>query len=309
MTFLDDLSRAAQSSTSVWHQFVLAHDPERNDWYLFVEGKLDVPFYTAALRPSLAGDCQVVEFQCGGRNGVIAARREVRRSHPDCCRCLFFVDKDFSDILFEPTPQADDVFCTDVYSIENYLVSQEALDVVWCQLWSLATTDPRREVVAQRFGESLAQFYRVILPITAWIVSARRQGLRPNLNNINLADVIAFSDGLPRRRAAAIATLERVTSCAHRPDIATLLGEARQLSKREPKTVVRGKFELWFFARFLEFAFQALRISANDSPDGSIQRQPESIARALTGKISLPMSLVSFATRAIGAGGGAHCGG
>lgn len=307
MSFLDDLTRAAQSPTSVWHQFVVAHDPQRNDWYIFVEGRLDITFYSCILRSVAPGANQLWAFRCDGRRGVIAVRDEVRRSHPACPRCLFFVDKDFSDVLGETLPATSDLFCTDVYSIENYFVSTEALEVTWTQLWSLTRSDCRWSTVEQRFLTARRAFYRAMIPLMAWIVLARKNGLRPNVNNVNPSELVAFEDCVPKRRSSALSSLERTTSCAFRPSFAEWLGQARRLTRLSPPMVVRGKFDLWFFSVFLEMTFRALRSTVGTAPDGSIQRSEESIARALIGKLQWPRSLMRFAEGAVAGGGERHC--
>lgn len=265
MSFLEELAQAAESPTAVWHQFVLTHDPKRDDWYLFLEGSLDLAFYACALSRLVQQDSRVWDFRCGGKRGVLAARQAVRQSHPHCTRCLFFIDKDLEDILGEASASARDVFRAEGYSVENYFVTAEALDLVWTQFWSLSSGDPRRSIVRERFTRSLEQFYRILLPIMAWVTLARRAGQRPNLNNINLGEIIRIVDGVPCRGVAAIETIRRVPSCAFRPTLAEWLREARLLMQAPRKSVVRGKFELWFFCKFLDAAFRSLRATGGRS--------------------------------------------
>jgi hypothetical protein len=308
MTFLDDLAEAVESPTSAWHQFVVAHNPTLDDWYVFLEGKLDVPFYLSAIKGRLGGRARVVEFRCGGKHGVQSARRQVRESHPRCDRCLFFVDKDLQDFESAPATTDVDTFVTEVYSIENYLVTVEALNAVWTYLWSLASADPRRAMICTKFENALGRFHRLMLPVMAWIVLARRAGKRPNVNNVNLGALLVVVDCVPRLRAAAFGELKRVTSCEFEPAFADLLRETRRLSQAPAKCVVRGKFELWFFCRFLESIFSTLRDSSGSKPEGSIQPFSESIARALIGKVEFPMILEGFITAALGRSKAGHCG-
>jgi Protein of unknown function (DUF4435) len=118
MSFLDELVSATQGPTSAWHEFVLIHRKEAEAYYVFLEGDLDVPFYISALRLVLGDSTQVRELRCGGREGVLDAQANVRRTHPHCTRCLFFIDKDLQDFLGGFATTQDDLYCTDWYSIE-----------------------------------------------------------------------------------------------------------------------------------------------------------------------------------------------
>jgi hypothetical protein len=307
MSFLDDLARSADSPTSIWHQFVVAHHPRRDEWFLFVEGKLDTPFYASALRRILGTEARVVDFRCRGKEGVWQARADVRRTHPRCTRTLFFIDKDFDDLLGCSAEPAPDVFQTDVYSIENYLVSSEALEVVWQQIWALSTTDASWARVNAHFEVALRRFYRLMLPISAWIVCARLAGMRPNLNNIRMTAIVVLRDGLPTLRRAAFRELQKSTSCSFCPSMKEWRRQIKALQRATPKGVTRGKFELWFFCQFLDSVLGKLKGRTSERPVASIPPAAESMAVALLGKLSLPPQLVAFIQSATQLGAEGHC--
>jgi hypothetical protein len=252
MSFLEELSRSATSSVAVWHQFVQAHRPSQDEWYIFVEGGLDLPFYCAAMRGTNFGNARIVHFRCDGKTGVLDARREVRRSHPRCTRVLFFVDKDVDDHLGLALPTAPDLFCTRVYSVENYMVGVDALETIWREHFCLPQDDPALATVRNQYRAMQARFRRILLPIMAWVLLAKRAGLRPNVNNLNIGRIVAVDDCEPSVRAGAYETLLRETSCSFRPNVTTWLAEAKKLAQLDLPTVVRGKFDIWFLARFLQ---------------------------------------------------------
>jgi|GEM_PF-1141213 len=68
-------------------------------------------------------------FSCGGKRGVLALWRAVRRDLNGLGHSVyFFVDRDFDDLGGEDPDES--IFVTLKYSIENYLVTAEVLDHV-----------------------------------------------------------------------------------------------------------------------------------------------------------------------------------
>jgi len=299
MTFLEELRAVRETPAAAWHQFVLDYRPDDNSFYFFVEGRLDVSFYVTSFE-RLYGDGVVVHgYRCGGKNGVLDARRKVRNPQVDYLHCLFFVDKDLSDILGEPNPSSEDTFCTDTYSIENYFVTKTALSVVWNQLWGLNDNHPHWPTVQQQFTDTLSRFHRIMAPLMAWIVISRQNAKRLNLNNVELAQLLEFDDDLmPRRRPGSTRQLESSTGCSLEGKTIELLRECRRLRNIEPKKFLRGKFELWFFAKFIRSVFEFGR-TWQHKPSGEVSptSTPEGIAITLCGKLPIPTTLQDFLIR------------
>lgn len=307
MSFLDQLRAAAESPASAWHQFVLGHRSGVETWYLFVEGKFDVAYYSSALRG--AGDLDSLSaFLCGGREGVFETRRRVRRSHPFCSRCLFFVDRDWSDFLGGGDTEHADLYVTDGYSVENHLVSVESLRIVWREVWTMPSQDPRLSIVEKRFEEALNRFHRLMLPVMSWAVLARQEECAPNLNNVGMERLVDMADCSPRFIGGRYEYLRRCTSCEFRPSLERWLRTVRELRNYDSKTVVRGKNELWFFARFLSELFVALRTeSVGPRPLGAIQMTVDALMSLLPGKIQPSEGLKKFLARAVRSRHGRDC--
>ncbi len=304
MSFLDELANCAASPASVWHQFVVAHRPGADDYYLFVEGRLDGPFYASALRLVVAPTARILTFRCKGKAGVLRALRDVRESHPQCTRCLFFVDKDL-----DPVPSGDEpaLFCTEVYSIENYLVVPGGIDIVWENIWTLASADERLPVLRSRFEESLRVFHRKMLPLMSWAILVRQNGEKPNLGNVRLSEVMSMADLLPKRKSGALVAVKADSSCVLSPKLLEWARLTRSLKGQEPKAVVRGKFELWFLCQFLGEVFSALRGASGERPQGGLQLGQEALARSLIGRIAPSRQLAEFTSAAVARGKTSHC--
>lgn len=299
MSFLDQMRAAAESPVSAWHQFVLAHRSGADAWYLFVEGKLDVAYYRSALKGAGTQD-PLFTFVCGNRRKVFEVRRRVRRSHSRCNRCLFFVDRDWSDYLGGDGTGYADLYMTDGYSVENHLVSIESLRVVWREVWAMPSQDPRLSIVEKRFEDALNRFHRLMLPVMSWAVLARLDGWAPNVNNIGMERLVDVTDCSPRFLGQRYEYLRRCTSCEYRPSLERWIRTVQELRSYDSKRVVRGKNELWFFARFLSELFVALRdASVGPRPLGAIQMSMDALVSLLPGKIQPSEGLKIFLAEAM----------
>lgn len=294
MTFLDLLGEAAASTASAWHQFTLEHEGGTDSWYLFVEGRLDVSYYSSAVRKFSSSEAKIFTYICGGKRSVLDAEQKVRRSHPRCNRTLFFVDRDWCEYVGESVCEHEFLFQTEGYSIENDLVSVEALRVVWRELWQLPSQDLRLRQIEGRFEFAYARFHRSLLPVMAWGLLARQAGQEPNLNNIKMEQVVSFDDLIPGLVPQSFERIRTWTSCTYRPSLEDWLRTLRMLAVDDPKKVLRGKAELWFFAKFLGGVSDALRAGVRPFPQGSIQMTSSALASSLIGKLGLPKSLGKF---------------
>ena len=295
MSFLDDLRAAREAPSSAWLQFTLAYKADRPAYYLFIEGRLDITFYSSAMRSVFGAEYEFETFNCGGKPGVIQVREKVRqRPHHSRLRCLFFVDKDLSDFLGEPDFTDPNSFSTDTYSIENYFVNEEALGIIWNEIWGLAYQDTRWEHAKKGFLAALRRFHREITPMMAWIVLARRAGQNLYLDNIRLQRLIRMSDDLtPRQKSQSMKEVQSSSRCTFSPPLLSLLHQARELKRHDPKSFVRGKFELWFFSKFITALQEEIQQSTR-KPSGAIHPTSNGLAIALCGKLSIPRKLREF---------------
>ena len=300
MSFLKELAQSAKSTISVWHQFTVSHNPNKADWYIFVEGQLDASFYASALRAMLPAQSRVIDFRCDGKRGVLRARNEIQKTHPDCSRVLFFVDKDLDNLIpGVPLPSYPNLYCTSSYSIENYFVTEEAMEIIWTQLWLLRSDDPTWPQVRIKLTDLIHRFSRLMLPIMAWYVLARMANQQPYLNNLKIAEIVSFDNCELRLKKSAFMRLKQKTSCEYRPSFQSWLHKVRELQQHDPKHILRGKFELWMFCRFLELISQALSEREQGKPNRSIPISSDGITLALIGKITPPNELLGHLKAAL----------
>src|SRR5579872_5037245 len=134
MNFLNALRVARTSSTAVTQQFRLYYRVSSpGDVFVFFEGIPDKEFYYPEIQRR-ATTATIYVLICNGKSGVLHALEDVEAAYPAIKRALFFVDKDFDDILGITLPVTERLYCTDYYSIENHLVGEQAIRTVLCDL-------------------------------------------------------------------------------------------------------------------------------------------------------------------------------
>lgn len=263
MSFLDELRRSRESPASAYQLFLLQSPKSRDGVHAFFEGHDDSSFYYGFLAHYAPAPRTIYVYRCGNKEGVYETYAKVTRSARPTATLLFFVDKDYSDLLGERHPTAANIFVTEYYSIENYLVSEEMLRRVWEDIFSFTNVHFGFDGILARFRSELNRFYAFALPLTAWIIFLRQNGLRPNLNDLNLSRVCSFNNEI----ALELAEMEKVIEiseplCGVKTpgDFASAAPAILvQLSALEPKKYIRGKFELWFFVRFVAKLAETLR--------------------------------------------------
>jgi hypothetical protein len=306
MRFIDGLRHERESPTAAYHQFLLNASKFPRDVHAFFEGQDDASFYTNFLRRFTSNPEGVHTYRCGNKRGVYEAHSKVKNIRREE-RALFFVDKDLSDILNEDWEDASNIYVTDYYSIENYLVSEDTLFRVWTELFHfMNVTLDFSEIHLEKFQKELERFYQLVLPITAWIVYLRREEKRPNVNNISFPRFFYFGNDLTLQKSEELKQLGEIKLLEQicreeRP--AGWLEESptimKELSALTPKTYIKGKLELCFFLRFVE----KLRRVLDDSISGSgrvgvrTQLTEDNAIEILGPRLIIPHTLEEFLRR------------
>ncbi len=309
MSFLNLLRAARNTAASAFHQYKLnlAPKPAILRVHAFFEGHDDESFYTQYIRQR-RGDAEIRTYKCGNRDEVYATHIKVM-AHPTAALnvTLFFVDKDFSDVIPEANPVHETIFITEPYSIENYLVCRSVLERLWAELARLNRVDFDAEVVFKQFEASLQSFQRDLLPVMAWIVFARRSGCNPVLADINLAHLFEFDDFIVAHQkqklqhGALLSTLEKWTNCKTPPQAwKGILSVLRIFRTLPPKKVIRGKFEAWFFVQFFSRAIDIANTAAKET-GGSVKLKTllhlDNFVEVCASRLACPPELGMFLDR------------
>jgi hypothetical protein len=251
MSFLDSLRRERSNPPAVWLQFIATYRAGVPDIYAFFEGRDDFSFYMPVLRGKWTRGA-IVPFKCKGKAAVTGLIQRIQARIDEPWRALFFVDKDIDDIVGVPTYNCPFLYETECYSIENYLVVESLLCVIWTDLFQLSPVDSRFDLVLKQFRQALADYVGAMRLIMATIIHYRKCGSRPVLNEVDPGKLVQFNTEFRVARVPDwITYFKGVSGVPSDPDWRLVAEIDAELAKREYKTYLRGKFEIWFFVAFV----------------------------------------------------------
>jgi Protein of unknown function (DUF4435) len=264
----DILREEAGSPHAVFHQFVLLLGKCSPDChFLFFEGLEDPAFYIGYVLARLDGR-EYHEFVCNGRQGVIKVNELCGRDGRAFDRTLHFIDKDHCDLMSPEEVLPSRMFQTDCYSFENYLVCQQSFRRFWTERLHLSSDDTRYlsyhalfEKLHQSFSERM-KFLMAIVLIGRGIES--RPVAKLNLNNVNLEKVLSINLGSGKVRWLSSGGKTFLAASNMTVSGIIVRGDAirsvlrKYLRDRDSKLYVRGKYELWFYVKFLSLITREL---------------------------------------------------
>lgn len=264
MSLLQVLREARSTRVAVLQQFLAQYDPKRRSVYAFVEGHEDEIFVRRILIGRTSPDTYVYTYRCEGKHKVYQTFEAIAERHPSAKTILFFVDKDLDDVLGTPWPTDPRIFVTDVYSVENYLVSVEVLEALFRDAVRLRGVEFDVAPLLAVFEREWSRFCRTMIPVMAWIVMVRRAGGKPNLGSLELRDLVSVSPDCAcssrRRRMEVLARITGVQPPAGAPQ--RLLETSRELRRLDAARIVRGKWSAAFFVMFWKEMLERIRHSA-----------------------------------------------
>lgn len=296
------LQEEARSSVAALHLFNLLYDPHRDDYHFFFEGEDDFLFYMPDARRRI-GTKQVHMYDCGNKYNVIEVRDSIKQACYDVAKCLFFVDRDYDDLLGCQVTLDEHTYITDSYSIENEIPNKNCLEIIMSDILRISRADPEFRRIENFVSINMTKFYRKILPLSAWIIAAEATGCCPNLRNTKgLEGVVTMSSLGPVFTKTGFSKFKKkVIVNRQHPPIGNVIRCARALDTTQAKAWVRGKYDIWFFKIMLIAAIEKTN-STRSAAGGRTVRIPGFIRagrffEALGGRVPVPASLHEFYVR------------
>jgi hypothetical protein len=298
-SFLERLSAKRRARTAVIAKFERTRARLPTAIFLVFEALPDKAFYSDMLESQLSGQ-QTIPLFCEGKPGVLAFLHHVRERHGQDDGVIFFVDRDLDDFTSSDGNIEDRfVYLTDGYSIENFVVTEEAFRSLVSHVLHVQAEEDELARHAQEFATSLHNFSRQILPLMAWAVAARKLGGALSLNNASPNQLFDLTDiREPRRTKGALKKFVQQTGanvsltkvCAIRPVISAL-------ENPSPTKFIRGKYLLWFFMKYLDVFKQQLEDDhKSGGPRGYLKPHIDehNIFQLLCHRLKCPESLRHF---------------
>lgn len=302
--YAEFLVRSKKSDTAIVHEFSLAYNEQEEQLHIFLEGDEDKLYYLPIIR-RLHSDRILHVYVCDGKRGVVTARNDVYSGEYNKNLCLFFVDRDFDDYLGVQINLDDHTFVTKYYSIENYLVTPESLEVILTDFVGLPKNSNEYRKICASFDKGYNIFSRKLRGFLALTLGHREAEVKVNLNNIDLKKiVVVLEDGGLGKKKKSFETF--LKNCgienAERASFSRLKAWCCKLNDDPVKVWLRGKFELWYFVQFLRVELRRL-VRANVEVNGKRIRTPAIVStgqyfEALGGRIKVPVELDEFLVNA-----------
>lgn len=216
---------------------------------LVLEGVDDVGPYEAWI--NRIADHRTLKMLTGaGKQQLLGLRTLLQRDETGLrARVFFAVDRDFDDLLGQaPGP---DIFCTDRYSVENYVIDEHVVASVLRDEFRLEEGSADFDAAVQAYRNALTELTQALAPVNFRIYCCRRMAVRllavvpdvrrlakinacrveANITSQLLDDVLPIASELPRE---AIDELHN------------------EFIKLEPRLRHRGKFFFQFLVAWTE---------------------------------------------------------
>ena len=214
-----------------------------------VEGVTDVgPYEVWTTR--ISHDHTVEFAPATGKSQILDFRRRIRNDQSGLAVGVYmFVDQDFDGLRGQS--EGNDIFCTDAYSIENYLVSETVLRSILTDEFRCTAETDHRDNILKLFARILCEFNECIKDANGRIFRGRQLGLLRTGIDDKISKYVEISHYNVRKiydkeKLADLIGLEREPSLDETACIDAAFEELN------PLLSYRGKFLLAFFRIWLE---------------------------------------------------------
>ena len=219
--------------------------------YFFVEGD-DYPYYASVIKGE--SGLPAISERCNGKDNVLKVYRMLQQK-PQYSRykTFFFVDQDF-----DTAPPHEDVCVTEGYSIENYYLSTSCVESILRGEFKLhpADEDGKYDLAKSLFQGKLNEYNEAISLFNAWY-SCIKKRVGWDYRSVRL------DSHLPMEWVK-IDFHNDITPCYNLEIIKTAFENAPEVPEEEikdereklmknPSMNLRGKYEIYFLNKFMEF--------------------------------------------------------
>lgn len=188
MSILQELRESLQSDAPCYMDFLYRYDPKKKQVFAFYEGDEDSSYYYHFLKAAIDDDCELEEIVAGCKNNVIKLQREFDWNVYNVRQIIFFVDRDLSYWLNESTQYGENVFVTDEYSVENYVVNSQGFKS-WLIHYEGFARASKKEIsnMVSEYETNIANFKQQMMPIMAEAVVAKRHDASISLSEFKIS--------------------------------------------------------------------------------------------------------------------------
>lgn len=188
-------------------------------------------------------------FVCRGKGSLLSLRAAVLRDVTGLKDGIyFFVDRDYDDLRDQPEDSS--TFVTEFYSVENYLVSTDVLDLLLQNEFHCEGKPDLRRSVLSLFNTTYEAFLERTKEVNRRIYIARmlkieiEKSLPTKWSHLSAIHLDSIGD--------LVAPPEILVPLKSNPSIEDWKTHSENFDKLDPRSRYRGKFAMIFFLRWLD---------------------------------------------------------
>ncbi len=292
---------AISKTISLYHEFLSRYNKRRKAIYAFTEGKEDLSFYRGIIDAILEEGWKVEIWHAGNKSKVFELYDKVDWETFNRHQILFFVDRDLSEYLENAQRIEDNIYITDLYSIENYYVEEQTFErvITECYGFNIIGKDDLDRIV-QHYCVQLERFRNYAVEIMSWIIVWRRRGRKPCLNDIKLNELFSMNDTILVLNGTESDFVKNKIHQSIGIDIDEVnIDEVKEefLGKDGKSKFIRGKYLAWFLVFYCEWVYSNVNLivpTIAQSPKKHIQLGQSNASYIIAPRIQAPISLIRF---------------
>lgn len=175
--FLEAITRKKKSPAAIYHKFRTGN-LSREYYYAFVEGYEDKEFFPGAFRKEgMELKCTI----CYGKKNLDEILSLYKVNPVNRVRVLFIRDRDF-DAHLGLAPEAQNLFLTCGYSVENYICAPEAIVQYASEKMGVDENEVNAEEISKRFQNLILKLNYWLTPVYARSFEAIKKGINTELD-------------------------------------------------------------------------------------------------------------------------------
>ncbi len=264
MSILNQLEESLKSDIPAYMEFLRRFNPKKKQIFVFYEGDEDAAFYQQFIWKVKGVDVSLEEIVAGCKNNVIKIHDSLDWDHYNKNQIIFIVDRDLSYWLEEKEAFDNNVFVTDGYSFENYIVNKLSF-IDWIERFMGFARASKTEIerMAREFEDVLYSFRELMMPIMAKAVVAKRRDRTISLSDYKLTNHLSFTVEVNhitvKLNDANAINRKWKLQIEDSDDVAIQIEKFR---KDKSHYWVRGKWDIYFMAYLGDFMRQHAKIFA-----------------------------------------------
>ncbi|WP_444666813.1 DUF4435 domain-containing protein [Flavobacterium columnare] len=314
MSLLDILDEKFLTPAATYIKILSQYKTSDNTIFCLVESVEDISFYRPFIEKYKDG-VAVKYIECNGKQNVIDNYNDIDWSFYEKKRILFFIDKDFDDYIGKQIIIDSNVFTTEYYSIENYLVDELILEKFITDN-CLITHQSVIKLAIDNFKQQHTIYIKQLKMISAWMMYCRKNNFDVCFNKIKMSDLFKIDEnGKLKKKALSSYNSKFEYLCNKTNTNHFNIEDIRYFynlinSENKPKKFIRGKYELYFMFMYLKYITENVvneiskevkthnRIAPKKDkivrPKSTIQLTEENIFQVLYNKAKVPEKFITF---------------